>query len=62
MLDCLSNGADQSWHLPEEVAERGSALQALSACRAMLGTHKNAACKGGMFVPADGRNGSSSNA
>ncbi|WP_139319606.1 hypothetical protein [Stenotrophomonas sp. TD3] len=36
--------------------------EALSACRATLGTHKNAACKGGIFVPADGRTGSSRNA
>ncbi|WP_459041045.1 hypothetical protein, partial [Stenotrophomonas sp. PSU-St19] len=51
MLDCFSNGADQGRHLPEEVAERGSALQALSACRASSAPTENAACKGGIFVP-----------
>ena len=27
-----------------------------------LGTYENAACKGGIFAPADGRTGSSNNA
>ncbi|WP_422353019.1 hypothetical protein, partial [Stenotrophomonas sp. AR026] len=49
MLDCFSNGADQGRHLPEEVAERGSALQALSACRATLGTYRKCRLQGRHF-------------
>jgi len=45
-----ASGRCRPWSAPFGEAANGNAVGVPSK----LGTHKNAACKGGIFVPADG--------